>query len=75
MAKCRVDSMDDLLQTLENAADVDSISEEMLTEGAQVLQKNIREEITSAADRICNRRTGKLGDTRYSREKCVWSLR
>ena len=51
MAKCRVDSMDDLLQTLENAADVDSISEEMLTEGAQVLQKNIREEITSAADR------------------------
>ena len=43
--------MDDLLQTLENAADVDSISEEMLTEGAQVLQKNIREEITSAADR------------------------
>ena len=50
MAKCRVDSMDDLLQTLENAADVDSISEEMLTEGAQVLQKNIREEITSAAD-------------------------
>ena len=51
MAKCRVESMDDLLQTLENAADVDSISEEMLTEGAQVLQKNIREEITSAADR------------------------
>ena len=27
MAKCRVDSMDDLLQTLENAADVDTISE------------------------------------------------
>lgn len=39
MAKCRVDSMDDLLQTLENAADVDSISEEMLAEGAQVLQR------------------------------------
>ncbi len=76
MAKCRVDSMDDLLQTLENAADVDSISEEMLAEGAQVLQKNIREEITSAADRgYATGELGKLGDTRYSREKCVWSLR
>lgn len=39
MAKCRVDSMVDLLQTLEKAADVDSISEEMLTEGARSFKR------------------------------------
>lgn len=51
MAKCRIDSIDDLLRTMEDLADIDQIADEMLTEGAQILQRNIREEITDAANR------------------------
>ena len=51
MAQCRINGVDDLLQVLEDVSDTDSITEEMLVEGSQVLQKNIREEIEDAANR------------------------
>lgn len=51
MARCRIEGLDDLIRALEDAEDVDQIAEEMLAEGANTLQENIKSEIMGAADR------------------------
>lgn len=51
MARCKVEGIDDLLKALDGMADAEAIAQQMLTEAGEVLQNNIREAITEAANR------------------------
>ena len=51
MARIEVEGIDELVAALEKAGKADDIVPQMLVEGGSTLQKNIREEITAAANR------------------------
>lgn len=52
MAKCRVEGLDDLIDCFEDLIDdIDSVAEEALFEGGNVLKNNVKAGIRSAANR------------------------